>query len=164
MENQTCSLALLQQALDHNVYRSRVGVMKKLLLALLVGTLLVGCGSESSSNRKDRGSDSSSDHTSEEKQLIGEWKGTDSTGSTASMIFNDDGSAIFIEGRKVMDGAAIGGSVTWELDSNHDPMHLDLIVSKSTGETRTAQAIIRFLGENKIQITMNKATVYFIIL
>ena len=93
---------------------------------------------------------------SPEQRLIGEWKGTDPTGVTAALVFNEDGSARMIQGNTVLDGASVGGKVTWRLDASHDPMRLDLVLSKTSGETMTLPMILRFVGENKLQARISE--------
>jgi len=93
---------------------------------------------------------------SPDNQLVGEWMGTDPTGDTASFLFNEDGTARMIQGNMVLDGSSIGGTVTWKLDASHDPMHLDLVMSKESGETVVLPMIIRFLGENRLQAKISE--------
>ena len=57
MENQTCSLALLQQDLDHGIRIRSFGLMKKLNLLVLIAALLSGCGGEKDS-KSNKGSSS----------------------------------------------------------------------------------------------------------
>lgn len=89
---------------------------------------------------------------SPDELLIGEWSGSDPTGKSDVFIFFEDGSAKVIHKNTVIDGSSIGGKVTWRLDDSHDPMFLDLVASNSSGELEVLPAIIRFLGENKIQL------------
>lgn len=116
----------------------------KLLIALCIVFHLASCAI--SSERK----------LSQENKLVGEWIGTDSTGKTGTFIFNNDGSAKLIKDNKVFDGSSVGGALTWKLDDNHDPMHLDLVMSNKSGGSRKLPMIIRFLGENKLQVCISE--------
>jgi uncharacterized protein (TIGR03067 family) len=89
---------------------------------------------------------------SPEERIIGEWKGTDHTGETASLAFDADGTARMIQGDVVLDGNAVGGTVTWRMDADQDPMHLDLVVTDAFGETQVLPMIVRFISETKIEL------------
>ena len=88
---------------------------------------------------------------SPEEKLIGEWKGNDDTGKSASLVFNADRSARMIQGNMVLDGSSLGGKVTWELDASHDPMHLDLVMTMTSGDTKRLPFIVRLLGDKILQ-------------
>jgi hypothetical protein len=93
---------------------------------------------------------------SPQDKIIGEWRGTDHAGETASFVFYKDSNAIMIQGNLVLDGKTLGEMVTWQLDDRQDPMHLDLVATSSSGESRTLPMIIRFLTDSKIQIRMSE--------
>ena len=88
-----------------------------------------------------------------QQQILGEWKGTDSTGETASLIFYPDGRAEMRQGRMVLDDKTAGGKVTWELDSQ-DPMHLDLVITVGDRERRMLM-ILRFVSDTQIQVQLS---------
>ena len=56
-----------------------------------------------------------------EDKLIGEWKGTDSGGKTASLLLNRDRSVRIIMGNQVIDGPTLGGKMEWRVDATHEP-------------------------------------------
>jgi hypothetical protein len=89
---------------------------------------------------------------SPQDKIVGEWKGTDNTGETASLVFDEDGNAKMIQGNLVLDGQTLGGKVAWRLDASQDPIHLDLLVTPSSGESRTLPMIVRFITDSKIQL------------
>ena len=75
-----------------------------------------------------------------EKKLIGEWEGTDDSG-TWSFIFNKDGSWMFVNDNTVLpptsDEQIVVDNVSWEVDDTQNPIHLDCIVFikyKESGE------------------------------
>jgi len=89
---------------------------------------------------------------SPQEKIIGEWKGKDSCGKVASFIFDADNNAKLIIGNRVADEKTAGAKIIWKLDTSHDPMHLDLIITPPTGEKRIIPLIIRFLTDSKIQL------------
>ena len=86
--------------------------------------------------------------------LVGVWTGFDSSGEGASMVFYADGAVTFIQGDLVLDPKSVGGSLIWRIDRTKNPMHLDLIATKATGETQTLPFIVRFITDRKIQVKM----------
>ena len=94
-----------------------------------------------------------------EKELIGEWKGTND-GETGSIILNKDGSWVFIIGDFVLptpEEGIIVENMIWTVDDTQDPIHLDCIVYLKQTESGMKRRIIlplilRVLGQNKIQI------------
>ena len=84
--------------------------------------------------------------------IIGEWKGTDHTGETASLVFSRDGGAKMIQNDIVLDDSSVGGKVTWRIDDSHDPMHLDLVITDASGETQVLPMIVRFISDTKLQL------------
>ena len=94
--------------------------------------------------------DSDTNLNSLEDKMVGEWKGT-SGNVSASFIFNKDKSALMVVGNTVVDGTTINGSVTWNLNPNSDPMHLDIDAVKPDKKVKLP-FIVRFIGDNKLQI------------
>ena len=90
---------------------------------------------------------------SPQDKIVGEWRGTDDTGETASFVFDADNNAKMVQGNFVLDGQTIGGNVTWRLDAtNQDSMYLDLVVTLPSGENQTLPMIVRFITDSKIQL------------
>jgi len=86
-------------------------------------------------------------------KIIGEWKGTDTTGETASVILAADHTFRMLRGNLVLDGATLGGKLEWRIDATHDPMPLDVIATKSSGEQFVIIAMIaRFVTDQKLQL------------
>lgn len=79
-----------------------------------------------------------------EDRIIGEWKGAGKGGATVSWVFYEDGELKLATGGQNPWGT--GRKMTWSIDSNHDPMHLDLAVIE------TMPAIVRFITDTKIQL------------
>jgi len=86
-----------------------------------------------------------------EQSLVGEWKGTDSTGQTVSIVLNSDRIFTIVQGNLVMDGPMVGGKVEWRTDTSRYPMTLDLISTSSSGQ-RILPMIFRFISDHQIQI------------
>ena len=90
-----------------------------------------------------------------EKEIIGEWKETN-----GSIILNKDGSWVFTIGDFVLPTLKEGiivENMIWTVDDTQDPIHLDCIVylkQTASGIKRRVilPLILRFLGQNKIQI------------
>ena len=87
-----------------------------------------------------------------EKRIVGEWEGTDHTGVTATLVFSADGSAKMIQGEVVLDGSSIGGTVTWRMDAEQDPIHLDLVLTDAFGESQVLPMIVRFRSDTSIDL------------
>ena len=83
--------------------------------------------------------------------LVGEWKGTNSSGSTMSLLFESDSTA------KIVDKSIVvtGDNVRWSANDDIEPFQLDIIISNRNGRTFTIPAIYRFITEDKIQIRMS---------
>ena len=90
-----------------------------------------------------------------ETKLIGEWKGTD-----GSIILHKDGSWVFTIGDFVLptpEEGIIVENMIWVVDDTQDPVHLDCMVYLRQIESGMKRRLIlplilRFLGQNKIQI------------
>jgi phage terminase large subunit-like protein len=87
------------------------------------------------------------------QSLIGEWKGKDSTGATATMIFREDGAYQMIQGGVAVIGSSEGVKVTWRFDATKNPMQLDIHVKGDKGEI-VMPMIVRFVSDKKIQVGM----------
>lgn len=94
-----------------------------------------------------------------EKKLIGEWENSVVEGLD-SFIFNKDGSWVLVFGNitkpEPKDGI-ITENMNWTVDETENLIHLDCIEytkSKESGRKLrlVSPFIIRFLGENKIQV------------
>ena len=90
-----------------------------------------------------------------EKKIIGEWKETN-----GSIILNKDGSWVFTIGDFVLPTPKEGiivENMIWAVDDTLDPVHLDCMVYLRQIESGMKRRLIfplilRFLGQNKIQI------------
>jgi hypothetical protein len=91
-----------------------------------------------------------------ERSLVGEWKGTDSTGQTASLVLNTDGNCRMILGNLVLDSQTVGGKMEWRADMSHDPMTLDLVITPASGKHSVLPMIFRFITDQKIQVGMSE--------
>jgi hypothetical protein len=92
-------------------------------------------------------------------KIIGEWKGTDTTGETASVILAADHTFRMVRGNLVLDGPTLGGKLEWRIDTTHDPMALDVIATKSSGEHFVIIAMIaRFVTDQKLQLRFSPDT------
>ena len=73
--------------------------------------------------------------TNKNEQHIVEWKGTDESGQTASLVFDKTNHAIFVIGNTVLGGkefqidGGIKGEVKYEIDYTKDPIWLDIVIS-----------------------------------
>ena len=110
-----------------------------------------------------------------EDKLIGEWKGTDSRGETASFVFNPDRSVRVVMGNLVLDGPTLGGKVEWRVVrtpvvskmpwkrsprgwANQPPgsrIALDLVITPQSGQQRVLPMTIRFITDQKLQLRMS---------
>ncbi|MGB0317169.1 MAG: hypothetical protein ACPGCO_08425 [Flavobacteriaceae bacterium] len=90
-------------------------------------------------------------------KIIGEWHGTDETGESIVFVFSENRDLKWISGNVVMDTETLGANFSWRLDTNHDPMHLDMLRAPLPDEDAIVlPAIIRFVKDNKIQIRMSE--------
>ena len=106
-----------------------------------------------------------------EKKLSGEWEGMEGENKW-SFLFNKDGSFMVVMGNDLVfpptsDEELVVESVSWEFDDTQDTIHLDCIVFikyKESGETQRVVLpfIIRFIGQDKIQIRTEKVENYII--
>jgi len=71
------------------------------------------------------------------------------------MILNRDRTARLIIANQVLDGSSLGGRFEWRVDSNHEPMWLDFVATRSDGTQGVLPMIVRFVGDRKIQVRWN---------
>jgi hypothetical protein len=87
-----------------------------------------------------------------ERALIGQWKGTDSDGVTASMTFNADGTFKMVSKNRVFDGPTMGGKISWQVDAGHQPMNLDIVATPPLDKETVLPMTVRFINPTKIEI------------
>ena len=102
---------------------------RPVILAIIIAFALFGCAKKPA------------------ETLIGEWKETDSTGKTTSLVLNADKSFKLVQGNLVLDGATVSGKSEWRLDTSHEPMSLDLVITLPTGQQETLPMIVRLITE-----------------
>lgn len=85
-----------------------------------------------------------------DQPILGEWTGTYERGRHGSFVFLEDGSGRFkdIESREVV-------AMTWHMDDRQTPHHLDILLTRVSGETRVIKGIVRFVSETVMQIRMS---------
>lgn len=88
-------------------------------------------------------------------KLVGEWKGTDSGGQTASVMFNRNRSFRMVFGNLVLDGPTFGGKAEWSIDASHDPIALDVVLTPASGQQRVLPMIIRFITDRKMRLRIS---------
>jgi hypothetical protein len=93
-----------------------------------------------------------------EDRLVGEWKGTESTGETWSLVFNRDRTFRMVHGNLVFDGPTLGGKVEWRTDASHDPIALDVVLTRTDGQQLILPMIIRFIADQKMQLRTSPDT------
>jgi hypothetical protein len=86
-------------------------------------------------------------------KLVGEWKGTDNTGTTMSIIFEADGAARLINGNIVIGPE---NNAKWKINDNVTPFQLDFVSTDLKGNTNTFPMIVRFVTNDKLQLRMNE--------
>ena len=92
-----------------------------------------------------------------QSKIVGEWQGTDETGASMVFVFSENRDLKWISGNAVMDAETLGANFSWRLDTNHDPMQLDMVRGPLPDEDGIVfPAIIRFVTDNKIQIRMSE--------
>jgi hypothetical protein len=117
------------------MYRTRI---HSLTLLITVALALLGCTK------------------SPADKLVGEWKGTDSGGKTASVIFSRDGTFRMVSGNLVMDGPTLGGNVEWRIDATRDPIELNVVVTPRSGKQTLLPMIIRFVTDRQLQLRISR--------
>jgi len=93
-------------------------------------------------------------------RIIGEWR--DNTMQGKSFVFDKNDHATMILGNEVIGGKdRVGrnhtGELKYEVNYNHDPYWLDLVVYEAgtTNELRRIKGIFRFISNNKMELRMN---------
>jgi hypothetical protein len=87
-----------------------------------------------------------------EDRLVGEWTGTDSEGQTMTLMFNRDRTVRIVLGNVMFDGQTARGKAEWRIDSSHDPIALDVVLTSASGKQLIFPMIIRFVTDRKIQL------------
>ena len=115
-----------------------------IIVLLILSAVVMGCEEEQAKLAEQ-------EELSIEEKLVGEWSNNE-----VSFIFNEDGSMVMI----LRDSFVISGEdkreCLWEIDTNYDPIHLDIILIKHE-EKLVTQAILRFLTDDIIQICSTEA-------
>jgi hypothetical protein len=57
-----------------------------------------------------------------------------------------------VVGNLVIDGPTEGEKVQWRVDTTHDPISLDLVLSSQSGQQRILPMIIRFITDRELQL------------
>jgi hypothetical protein len=91
-----------------------------------------------------------------ERSLVGEWQGKDSTGQTATFVFNSDQTCKFVIGNVVLDGSTSGGKTQWRADMSRDPMTIEIVETTASGQQSVNTMIFRFITDHKIQVRLGK--------
>jgi hypothetical protein len=89
-------------------------------------------------------------------KIVGEWQGTDGSGASASFVFSENRDVKMIIGNLVIDTETVGAKVSWQLDTNQDPMQLDIVTGSSVEDGGVTPLIIRFVTDNKIQLRISE--------
>lgn len=86
--------------------------------------------------------------TTSDSELVGEWRGMDSTGEVGSIILKSNKQAQYIKGPLILDG-------TWSANNEQEIVELDLTVRR-VDEIFTLPMIVRFLTRDKIQLRVSE--------
>lgn len=96
---------------------------------------------------------------SKKKSIVGEWKGTDNSGRTMSLVFDKDHSVMMKSNGETMGGKdyMVNGhklEIKYEIDETKDPMWLDLVFYEDgkKSEGNSAKGIFKYLSDNKIEL------------
>ena len=91
--------------------------------------------------------------------IVGTWSGIDSDGDAATFVFNADQSAeVKLEGvPRLSTQTMTNGKVTWSQDASQNPMHLDIIIVRSSTEVSRIRMVAQLVdGQTlKLQISRN---------
>ena len=94
--------------------------------------------------------------------IVGEWKGSDKTGKSASFILDKTNHLTMIMDGKVMSGEEheVNGKkveIKYEVDETKKPIWLDFVfyIDGVRDDTKTAKGIIRFVTDTKIEMRMD---------
>jgi hypothetical protein len=93
---------------------------------------------------------------------FGEWKGTDNSGKSASLILDKSNHAVLVQENQVIGGNefeinGIKGECKYEIDYTKNPIWLDLVIYEQgkAQEIGRLKGIIRFITEDKIEYRVN---------
>lgn len=94
--------------------------------------------------------------------IVGEWKGTDKTGKSASFILDKTNHLTMVMDGKVMSGLEheVNGrkvEIKYEFDESKKPIWLDFVFyfDGVRDDSKTAKGIIRFISDSKIELRMD---------
>jgi len=90
--------------------------------------------------------------------IIGEWSGIDSDGDATTFLFNEDKSAeVIFEGLPPLTTKNLtNGNVEWSKDTNHNPMHLDIIIFINSEEQSRIPMLAEFVDNETLKIQMSR--------
>lgn len=93
---------------------------------------------------------------------IGEWKGTDNTGKTASLVLDKNSHAVFVINNQVLGGTefemqGVKAECKYEIDYSKNPIWLDIVICEKGKKEEKARlkGIIRFITDNKLEYRLN---------
>ena len=86
-----------------------------------------------------------------QSKIVGEWK-LIQDGKVFSLVLSENLDAKMIQGNLVFDTETIGRKFSWRLDTNQDPMHLDLVMGSFEEDGETFRMIVRFITDDMIQV------------
>lgn len=94
-----------------------------------------------------------------ENILVGEWKGRDPDGKSVLMVFNAN-KTFRISGDNPAEGfggeTGDGNKVEWNLDTSQNPMHLEVVFTRTSGEKSITQfATVRFIDARTMDMKLN---------
>ena len=134
--------------------------MKKLNITAILCSLILfisSCGG--SDNKTEEGATTSK---SVDESHIGEWKGTDYTGKSATLILDKSNHAVLIQDNQVIMGKEfelnkIKAECKYDIDYSKNPLWLDLVIYEQgkTKEIGRVKGIVRFITDNKIEYRLN---------
>jgi hypothetical protein len=134
--------------------------MKKLNITAILCSLILfitSCGG--SDNKTEEGATTSK---SVDERHIGEWKGTDYTGKSATLILDKSNHAVLVQDNQVIGGKEfelnkIKAECKYDIDYAKNPLWLDLVIYEQgkTEELGRLKGIVRFITDNKIEYRLN---------
>lgn len=91
---------------------------------------------------------------SAQEMIVGSWQGVDSRGMSGGFTFHRDGTLLMVVGEEELGGSDSPVATEWQLNADEEPMHLDItyLEAASKRELDTAAMIVRFIGDDKIQL------------
>jgi len=90
-----------------------------------------------------------------QKKLIGKWSGINNHGRKVFFHFKKNNKVVMFQGYKLIGDPSDHRIVTWDVDPDKNPNHLDIVINNEGRVTRF-RMIVRFFSYNKIQIRMGK--------